>query len=327
MNAANLSSLQNGEQIKRLTAEEFKKKERHRKYRSFINHWQLYVLLIAPMIYVFVFKYMPMYGIQMAFKQYNLSMGIADSPWVGFKWFKMFFSSQQFMRLIGNTLSISVYQLAANFIPPIIIAIALNEMRTPFFKKSVQLVSYMPHFLSVVVICGILQQVLSLNGMVNNIMNNIGLDRVQFLGKPEMFKHIYVWSGVWQNVGYNAIIYIAALAGISQELHEAAKVDGANIWKRIWHVDIPGMMPTAVILLIMNSANILSVGFEKVFLLQNPLNVRASDVISTYVYRLGLVNMEYSLSTAVGLFQSVISLVLLCTANKISAKVSETSLW
>ncbi|MDL2232287.1 ABC transporter permease subunit [Ruminococcaceae bacterium OttesenSCG-928-L11] len=304
-------------------------KARRRRYamRMARNHWQLYILLVLPIIYIFIFKYMPMYGIQIAFKQYNLSLGITGSEWVGLKWFRMFFSSQQLPRLLGNTISISLYQLFASFIPPIVIAIALNEMRNAFFKKTVQLISYMPHFLSVVVICGILQQVLSLNGMVNNLLAGMGLERIQFLGRPNMFKHIYVWSGIWQNVGYNAIIYIAALSGISPELHEAAKVDGATIWQRIWNVDIPGILPTAVILLIMNSANILSVGFEKVFLLQNPLNTRASDVISTYVYRIGMVNMEYSLSTAVGLFQSVVSLTMLILVNRISRKLSDTSLW
>ena len=268
-----------------------------------------------------------MYGIQIAFKQYNFSQGIWNSPWVGAKWFNMFFSSSQFMRLLMNTLVISFYSLVASFIQPIVLAIALNEMRCLPFKKTVQMVSYIPHFLSTVVVCGILQQVLSLNGMVNNLLVIIGMDRIQFLGKPELFKHLYVWSGVWQNVGYNSIIYIAALAGISPELHEAAKVDGANIWQRIWNVDIPGILPTAVIMLIMRSGSILSVGFEKVFLLQNPLNMRTSDVISTYVYRLGMVNMEYSFSTAVGLFQSVVSLVMVCFVNTIARKVSETSLW
>ena len=300
---------------------------RRKKIHGFLNHWQLYTLLIIPILYVFVFSYLPMYGIQIAFKQYNFSDGIWNSPWVGDKWFKMFFASSQFGRLLGNTLGISVYSLFASFIPPIILAIALNEMRCIPLKKTVQMVSYMPHFLSTVVICGILQQVLSLNGMANNFLATIGFDRIQFLGKPELFKHLYVWSGVWQNVGYNSIIYIAALAGISPELHEAAKVDGANIWQRIWNVDVPGIMPTAVIMLIMRSGSILSVGFEKVFLLQNSLNMRSSDVISTYVYRLGRVNMEYSFSTAVGLFQSVVSLTLMCIVNGISRRVSETSLW
>ncbi|HML45615.1 MAG TPA: ABC transporter permease subunit [Clostridia bacterium] len=316
-----------GEPPRRLTEKELKRKERLHKCRYLLNHWQLYLLLVAPVAYVYVFKYMPMYGIQMAFKQYNLSLGIWGSPWVGFKWFASFFRSPQFARLIGNTLSISVYQLAASLIPPVIVAIAMNEMRTIAFKKTVQMVTYMPHFLSVVIICGILQQVLSLNGMVNNFLASVGLNKIQFLGKPHLFKHIYVWSGVWQNVGYNAIIYVAALSGISPDLHEAAKVDGANIWQRIWNVDIPGMLPTAIILLIMNCGNILSVGFEKVFLLQNSLNISASDVISTYVYRVGLVNMEYSFSTAIGLFQSFVSLLLLCTVNYISSRLSETSLW
>ena len=302
-------------------------KRRNRKLKKIINHWQLYVLLLLPAAYIFIFRYMPMYGIQIAFKNYNLRLGILQSPWAGLKWFEMFFKSPQLSRLLINTIRISVYQLAANIIPAVVLAIAINEMRSRFFKKAAQLITYMPHFLSIVVITSILQQVLSLNGLFNNLLGSLGLERIQFLGKPQMFPHIYVWSGIWQNAGYNAIIYIAALAGINPELHEAATVDGANIWKRIWHIDLPGLIPTIVILLILGCSNILSVGFEKVFLLQNSLNMRTSDVISTYVYRIGLTNMEYSLASAVGLFQSVVSLILIMTVNRISRRVTESSLW
>lgn len=220
-----------------------------------------------------------------------------------------------------------MYQLFAGIVPPVVLAIAINEMRNHHMAKAVQLISYMPHFLSVVVITSIIQQVLSLNGLVNNILGNIGVDRIQFLGKPGLFSHIYVWSGIWQHAGYNAIIYIAALAGISVETREAAVVDGANIWQRIWHVDIPGIFPTIVVLMILGSAQILSVGFEKVFLLQNPLNMRTSDVISTYVYRVGMTNMEYSLASAVGLFQSMVSLLMMAIVNAASRRLTESSLW
>lgn len=298
-------------------------------WRKFINHWQLYLLLALPVLYTFIFKYVPMYGITIAFKQFNLRLGITASPWADpfFKWFRSFFTSPQLSRLLGNTITLSLYALFAGFFPPIILAIFINETRCLPFKKVVQTITYMPHFLSTVIVCGIITQVLSLNGLVNNALAQFGLDRIQFMGKPNLFKHIYVWSGVWQNVGYNAIIYIAALAGINPELHEAARVDGANIWQRLWNVDVPGIMPTAVILLILHSADILSVGFEKVYLLQTPLNMSASDVISTYVYRIGLGNMEYSLSTAVGLFQSVVSLLLMAIVNTVARRYSQTSLW
>ncbi len=296
---------------------------------NFRNHWRLYILLILPVIYTFTFKYRPMYGILIAFKQFNMRLGITASPWADpwFKWFRNFFTSPQLTRLLGNTITLSLYSMFAGFFPPIILAILINEMPNRILKKSVQTITYIPHFLSTVIVCGILTQILSLNGMVNNLLRSIGLQPIQFMGKGNLFPHIYVWSGVWQGIGYNSIVYIAALAGISPELHEAATVDGANIWQRIWYVDIPGILPTAVILLILNSSHILSVGFEKVYLLSNDLNRSRSDVISTYVYRVGLGQMEYSLSTAVGLFQSVVSLMMMFIVNTISKRVSETSLW
>lgn len=317
------------EKIKKVSPQQKQQKKIMQKkvWKQVRSHWQLYMLMLLPIIYIFVFKYAPMYGILIGFKQYNASKGVWGSPWVGLKWFRMFWESPQFGRLIGNTITISLYNLLGGLIPPIILAIAINEMRIRPVKKVAQLITYMPHFLSVVVITSMLQQILSHNGMVNNLLASLGLERISFLGKPELFPHIFVWSGVWQNAGYNAIIYIAALAGISPELGEAAQIDGANIWQRIWHIDIPGILPTAVILLIMGSANVLNVGFEKIFLLQNDLNKRASDVISTYVYNIGLKNMEYSLATAIGLFQSVVSLVVLFIVNKISKKVTENSLW
>lgn len=309
-----------------LTAQQ-KKLRRKKLWGQVRNHWQLYALMVLPLIYLVVFKYAPMYGILIGFKQYNASKGVWGSPWVGLKWFRMFWESPQFGRLLGNTITISVYNLLGSMIPPIILAIAINEMKNKKVKKTVQLLTYMPHFLSVVVITSILQQILSYNGVVNNLIASLGMERTSFLGEPKLFAHIYVWSGVWQNAGYNAIIYIAALAGISPELREAAEIDGANIWQRIWHIDIPGILPTAVILLIMGTAQVLNVGFEKIFLLQNDLNRNASDVISTYVYNVGLKNMEYSLATAIGLFQSVVSLLILCVVNWVSKKVTESSLW
>lgn len=295
--------------------------------KKFRKDWQLYLLMVLPLIWVLIFRYGPMYGLQIAFKDYVMRDGFFGSKWAGLKYFKIFTTSYYFPRLIGNTIGISLYSMIAGFFPPIILAIAFNECRIGFMKKSVQLITYAPHFLSTVVVVSIIIQVLSTQGMVNSLISVMGGTRVSFLGEAGLFKSIYVWSGIWQNVGYSSIIYLAALAGINPELQEVAYIDGANIWQRIWHVDIPGIMPTAIILLIVNTAGVLSVGFEKAYLLQNPLNMRSSDVISTYTYRMGLLDMNYSLATAVGLFQSIISFALMITVNHISKKVSEVSLW
>jgi putative aldouronate transport system permease protein len=253
--------------------------------------------------------------------------GFFKSPWVGLRWFRQFMTSFYFPRLMKNTIGISAYSIIAGFFPPIILAIAINECRARFIKKAVQLITYAPYFLSTVVVVAILQQVLSLNGFVNNFFKTIGVTPVSFMAQAPLFKTIYVWSGIWQNAGYSAIIYLAALAGISLELQEAAQIDGANIWQRIWHVDIPGIMPTAIILFILNSAGILNVGFEKIYLMYGPLTMETADVISTYTYRIGLVDMNYGFATAVGLFQSVISFVLMLIVNQLSKKISEVSLW
>jgi len=229
--------------------------------------------------------------------------------------------------LIINTAGLSVYQTLAGFVPPIILAVSLNYAENRVIRKTVQMVTYMPYFISTVILVSIMFQLLSINGMVNQVVKAIIGEPIQFLGEPKWFKTIYVWSGIWQTTGYNAIIYLAALAGIDQTLYEAAIVDGASIWKRIWYIDIPGILPTAIILLIMSTARILEVGFEKVYLLQNNMNIQSSDVISTYVYRVGLVSMQYSYSSAIGLFQSVISLIMLTLVNAVARKVSETSLW
>ena len=304
-----------------------KKFELKRSLKQMGHDWQLYLLLLIPLAWVIIFKYAPMYGLQIAFKDYVMRDGFFGSKWAGMKYFEMFTTSYYFPRLLGNTIGVSLYSMVAGFFPPIIFAIALNECRIRDLKKSVQLIAYAPHFLSTVVVVGILTQVLSSTGFVNTAIAAMGGERIAFLGEPGMFKSIYVWSGVWQQIGYSSIIYLAALAGIDPGLQEAAYIDGANIWQRIWHVDIPGIMPTAIILLIVNTAGLLNVGFEKVFLMQNPLNMSASDVISTYTYRMGLVDMNFSLATAVGLFQAVISFAFMILVNQIAKKVSQTSLW
>ena len=288
---------------------------------------ELWAITIVMLIWLAIICYYPMYGLVIAFKQYKPGMDIWACQWVGLKYFKQFLTDYSFKRLITNTLGISVYSLVAGFFPPIILAVALNECRHKYFTKTVQTVTYMPHFLSTVVITSILTHLLSYGGALNTLVKAMGGTPRNYLSEPSYLKSIYVWSGIWQSQGYNSIMYLAALAGISPELQEAAYVDGANIWQRIWHVDLPGIIPTAIILLILNTASVLNVGYEKVYLLQNSLNMSASDVISTYVYRVGLVDMNYSFSTAVNLFQSVISLLLMAIVNSIARKASDYSLW
>ena len=295
--------------------------------KSIKKHWQLYLILLPPIIYLVIFKYIPMYGVQIAFRQYNPIDGIMGSTWVGFKQFEAFFKSYQFNRLFFNTLGISLYSIIVSFPIPIILALSLNECRSKFFSKTVQMVTYAPYFISTVILVAILNQLLSPNGLLNNILIMLNMKTINIMGIPSMFKSVYVWSGIWQATGYSAVIYLAALSGVNSELYEAARLDGASTLQKIIYIDIPGIMPTAVVLLILSSASILNVGYEKIFLMQNPLNMANSDVISTYVYRTGLLSAQYSYSAAVGLFNSVVSFILLVVVNQISRKVSENSLW
>jgi len=293
------------------------------------RNWSLYLLVSIPLIYLILFKYVPMYGVQIAFKDYVPAKGITGSPWVGFKHFIKFMSNYKFKDIIWNTLSISLYQLCT-FPLPIILALLLNYIKKEKFKKTVQMVSYAPHFISTVVMVGILIQFLDArNGIINQIIELLGGEAQNFMAKKEYFRHIYVWSGVWQSIGYSSIIYIAALSGVSSELHEAAIIDGANILKRIWHVDLPSILPTIAILLIMQCGSILSVGYEKIYLMQNNLNLAQSEIISTYVYKQGIISAipQYSYSTAIGLFVSVINVILLLITNKIVDKMTGNSLF
>ncbi|WP_373429997.1 ABC transporter permease [Paenibacillus sp. GD4] len=292
--------------------------------------WQLYVLIALPVIYIFLFKYIPMYGAQIAFKNYVVTKGIWGSDWVGFRHFIRFFHSYEFWRLMQNTLVLSFYSLLAGFPFPIILALSLNYVKNRLFKKSVQMITYAPHFISVVVMVGIILELLDpRNGIVNMILKALGFEAINFMGVPEYFKSIYVWSGIWQSVGFSCIIYLAALSSIDPALHETAVVDGASKLRRMWHIDLPGIMPIAIIMLIMNTGHVLDVGFEKVLLMQNPLNLRTSEVIDTYVYKVGLASqaMNYSYSSAIGLFKSVINLILLILVNKIAQKTKQNSLW
>ena len=292
------------------------------------RHWQFYLLIALPLIYIIIFCYVPMPGILMAFERYSPSKGLFKSQWVGLQNFKQFFASPSSTRIIWNTLRIGLYSLIAGFPIPIILAIAVNEVSHKRFKKTVQMVTYAPYFISTVVLVGILCQITDPRlGILNKIIEFFGGDAINFMGDPKMFDHLYVWSGIWQGVGYSSVIYIAALAGVSKELQEAAVVDGASRWQRIWHVDLPSIRPQIVILLIFNVGNILNIGYEKIYLMQNDLNIQKSEIISTFVYKVGLVNADYGFSTAVGLFNALISIALIAIANTIAKKTAETSIW
>lgn len=297
--------------------------------KKIMKCWQLYVLIFLPLVYLIVFCYYPMYGAQIAFKRFIPTLGIAGSPWVGFDNFTKFFNSYEFWRIMKNTIGVSVYGLIASFPFPILLAVCLNYAKNKIYMKSVQMITYMPYFISTVVMVGMLMQFMSTTGVVNNFLKSLGMQPIDFLARPEMYQSIYVWSGVWQGVGYSSIIYLAALSGVDQSLHEATIVDGANKFQRVWYIDLPFIMPTAIILLILSMGSILNTGFEKALLLQNPLNLRTSEVIDTYTYKIGLASdsMDYSYSTAIGLFKSVIGLVMLWGVNKLSRKFSDASLW
>lgn len=297
--------------------------------REIRKNWSLYVMVAIPVAYLILFKYLPMYGVQIAFRDYAPAKGITGSPWVGFKHFAKFINNYQFKQILWNTIAISLYQLLT-FPLPIVLAIFLNYVKKERFKKAVQMVSYAPHFISTVVMVGIIIQFLDArSGVVNALITAVGGEAKNFMAYPEYFRHIYVWTGVWQGIGYSSIIYIAALSGVSAELHEAAIIDGANIVKRIWHVDLPAIRPTIVIMLIMQCGSILSVGYEKIYLLQNSLNRNQSEIISTYVYKQGIAASlpQYSYSTAIGLFVSIVNVILLILVNQITKKLGETSLF
>jgi putative aldouronate transport system permease protein len=295
------------------------------------KRWQLYLLVLPTLVWYIIFCYGPMYGVIIAFKDYSARKGIWFSPLTsdyGFGHFIRFFNSYYFWVLIRNTVVISLYNLAIGFPLPILLALCLNEIKNGFFKNLVQTTTYAPYFISTVVMCGMLITFLSpTSGIVNKFIERCGGEAIPFMSKAGYFPTIYVLSNVWQGTGWGSIIYLASLSGVDEQLHEAATIDGATRLQRLWHINIPYIVPTMVILLILNSGSILSVGYEKVYLLQNELNTDTSEVISTYVYKTGLVNAQYSFSTAVGLFNSVINLIILVAVNTISGRVSENSLW
>lgn len=296
-----------------------------------IRHgWQLYLLLALPFAWLLVFAYYPMYGAQIAFRDFLPGKPILQSEWIGLENFTRFFASPMFERLMRNTLVLSIYSLTVGFPIPIILALSLNQLQTGLFKRTVQMVSYAPYFISTVVMVGMLLQFLDLRrGPVNLIIQALGGTSVLFMGSAELFPSIYVWSGVWQYTGFSTIIYLAALTTVDPALHEAALVDGANRLQRMWHIDIPGILPVMVTLFILNMGQVLNVGFEKTYLMQNELNIAASEVISTYVYKTGLAGgvANFSYAAAIGLFNSVIGLILLVSANWASQRVTQKSLF
>lgn len=288
----------------------------------------LYVLLLPSAILLFCFAYLPLGGLIIAFKHYSPSLGIFGSRWVGFDNFMQFFKSYQFPITIKNTLVLSLYGLIVGTPLPVALALMCNQMRTKMFKKVFQVVTYLPHFISTMVMCGIILIILSpSNGLLANIFQLFGHEAPNLMGSAGAFKHVYVWSDIWQHLGWNSIIYLAALSGIDPTYYEAATIDGATTMQKIKYIDLPLIMPTIVILLVMSAGNILGIGFEKVFLLQNTLNITSSEIISTYVYKMGLQSSQYSLSTAIGLFNTVVNVIVLLVINYIAKKKTDTSLF
>jgi putative aldouronate transport system permease protein len=290
----------------------------------------LYFLILPAVLLTFLFAYIPMYGIVIAFKDYRNALGILKSPYAEplIKHFLRFFNSFQFTTTIRNTLAISLYSLVATMPLPIIMALVLNQMRSRKFKRVFQTISYLPHFISTVVMVGILMIMLSpSSGLIGQIFRVFGAQAANLMGLPGAFSGVYVWSDVWQHTGWDSIIYLAALSSVDPALYEAAVVDGANRWQRMWRIDLAMLMPTACILLIMRAGNIMNVGFEKVYLMQNNLNLTRSEVISTYVYKIGIISQQYSYSSAINLFNTMVNLALLLFVNYFSKRINETGLW
>ena len=295
--------------------------------KDFKRFKYVYAMALVGLAYYFIFHYWPMYGIQIAFRDFRPARGIWGSDWIGFKHFQDFFNGIYIQRLIRNTVLISFYELIFSFPAPIIFALLLNEIRSKFYKKTVQTATYLPHFISQVIICGILIDFLSTRGLFNDILEMFGSTRTAFLQDPKNFRAIYVGSGIWQSIGYGSIIFLSALSSVDTQLFDAAVIDGCNRFKRIWHVTIPGILPTIIIMLILRVGSMMSVGFEKIILLYNNTTMETADVISSFVYRYGMQQANYGFATAVGLFNSVINFSLLVIVNAISKKVTETSLW
>lgn len=287
----------------------------------------LYLMLMPATMGFIVFSYLPIYGLIIAFKNYDIITGFFDSPWVGFQHFRNFFEDPYFGRILRNTLILGLYTIVFGFWPPIVFAILLNEVVNSKIKKVFQTISYLPHFIAVVVVVGMMMEFLGPNGIINHALSSLGFDNIMFFNNHSYFRSLFVASDIWQGMGYSSILYLAALSGIDKQLYDASYIDGANRWQRIYHISIPGIMPTIVILLILNSSHIVNVGFEKVFLMQNPVIYETADVIQTYVYRKGVIDRNFSYATAVGLFNSMLAFIILYCTNRISRSLKQNSLW
>lgn len=295
--------------------------------KRMLKHKHIYIILLPAIVYYLVFCYAPMGGLVMAFQRFSITKGILGSEWVGIKHFVSFLSDYNFWRILRNTLMINFWGLVFGFTSPIIFALLLNEIKNNRFKKTVQTITYMPHFLSVVVVSGLVLTFVSSNGLINGIIQLFGGDKIAFMNDPKYFYRIYVTSDIWQQLGWNSIIYISALSGIDQQLYEAASIDGAGRWKQLLHITIPGIMGTIMTLLVMRIGRMLTIGYDKILLLYNPSIYETADVISTYVYRRGLLDGDYSYSAAVGMFNSVFNFIFLMSANVLSKKATGSGLW
>lgn len=306
--------------------------EAHKKWRKqihgVIKHWQLYLMLAPALLYIILFQYKPMYGVLIAFQDYSLKKGVWGSEFIGFANFERVFSSYWFPVILKNTLTLSLLSLILGFPMPIILALLVNEIKNGKLKKGFQIVSYAPHFISTVVMCGVITILLNPNtGIINLLIQKLGGESIYFMMEARLFPWVYVLSGIWQSTGWGAIIYYAALSGVDQSLIEAAEIDGANRIQRIWYINFPTILPTVVIMFILRCGQLLSIGYEKVYLLQTTTNLSASEVISTYVYKMGLEKSDFSFSTAMGLFNNIVNITMLVIVNRISKKVNESSLW
>ena len=299
----------------------------YRAGRGIQRNWGLYLLLLPAVVLLFCFNYLPMYGVQIAFRDFSPSQGIQGSPWVGPANFQKFFNSFQSKNLIWNTVSLSLYSLIAGFPFPIILALMVNQIRVKRFKQVLQVVTYLPHFISLIVVVGMITDFSMTSGLFNDIIVFFGGERSPLLQNPALYRTIYVLSDIWQQVGWGSIIYLSALSGVDAQLYDAASIDGAGRFQKLLHVTLPGIMPTIITMLILRIGNLMSIGYEKTILLYNPSTYDTADIISSYVYRVGLLEQGWSYSTAIGLFNSVINLILLVLANKLSKKLADTSLW
>ena len=297
-------------------------------FKYILKNHSWYIMLIPGLLYLLIFKYIPMLGVVLAFQDYDIFEGIRNSEWVGLQWFEQLFKYERFTRLITNTLLISLYQLIFSFPVPILLACLLNELRMGAYKRVVQTVLYLPHFLSWTIVFGLCYVLLSANmGLVNQVIDSLGFEKIQFLLEPDYFRTLIVTTGMWKDMGWNSIIFLAALAGVSPSLYEAARIDGAGRWKQFIHVTLPGIMPAIVILLLLRIGNILDLGFEHIYVFLTPITYQVGDVLDTFQYRAGVIEGQYSFTTAIGLFKSIIGFILIVIANKVSNRVTGESLY